>query len=257
MTIDHTSSLAGLVRAHQEQSAPGNGYWATRARDEMARLLTFSTGLPAEFDQIDAFRDEKLTPETLDAAKIAMREATVSRIAQTVRAANETASTALAAADKAAEPYRPKFDPESVAQATRTAQAWEMIVRPQLDAGKEWPEVIATLDADGLLAVERFAPSIESAKRDRFTQHEVPAVLEGIRELTDRRVIHTAPEGPARDAMRELVDVRQLHSSIMRSTTALSAVQGKRDVVGASVAVKRAATDAGATPAAMQAAAAA
>lgn len=233
------------------------GYWATRARDEMARLFKFATNLPAEFDEIEAHRDEKLTPEALDAAKIAMREATVSRIGQTARAAAEVANTALTEADKAAGPYRPKFDPESVAQATRSAQAWEMIVRPQLDAGKEWPEIIATLDFDGLLAVERFAPSLESAKRDRFTQQEVPAVLEGIRVLSDRRVIETAPEGPAREAMRELVDVRQLHTSIMRSTTALASIQGKRDVVGASIAVKRAAMDAGANPAAMQAAAAA
>ncbi len=233
------------------------GYWSGRARDEMARLLKFATDLPAEFDEIESHRDEKLTPDALNAAKVAMREATVSRIGQTARAATEVAGTALTEADKAADPYRPKYDADNVAQVTRTAQSWESIIKPQLIAGKEWSEIIPTLDHDGLLAVGRFAEVNEMAKRTQLERHEVPAVLAGLRELTDRRVIEIAPEGPARDAMRELVDVRQLHSSIVRSATALASVQGKRDVVGASVAVKRAAQDAGATPAAMQAAAAA
>ena len=118
-----------------------------------------------------------------------------------VRVAERAADTAAQAADR----YRPRLDPESATQAIRTDQAWNNHVRPMLDAGKQWAEIVPTLDADGLLAVERFAPGHEARIRDRFHQDEVPAVLDGIKTMAERRLVDIAPpEG--REALREAQD---------------------------------------------------
>lgn len=249
MTI--SSSLASLILAHQEATQPGKQYWSTRARQTVADLLAVSETLGREFSSIRTHSDPNLSPEGLQAARDAMKDALRGRVTQTARSAVEVVGTALSEAEKAAAPFRPTYNPADVAQLTRTEQAWRIAIQPQLEAGKQWPEIIATLDHDGLLAVQRFAPQHEAAKRDRFSQNEVPAVIANLQRLTDARVVETAPEGPARDAMRELVDVRRLSDAAVNSAAALSRVESERDVVGVSVAVKREAFAAGANPAAM------
>lgn len=108
------------------------------------------------------------------------------------------AQRALEVADKAADPYRPHLDAESPTQLMRTDQAWNNSIRPALEQGRKWEEIIPTADADGLLAIERFAEGHESRIRDRFHQNEVPAVLAGIKANTARRVLEIAPpEGKA------------------------------------------------------------
>lgn len=117
----------------------------------------------------------------------------------------QIAEKAHADADAAAEKYRPKLDPESATQLVRTDQAWNNHVKPMLDSGKTWDEIIPTLDTDGILAARRFAGGYESNKRDRFSQHEVPSVLAGIQAMSTRRVVDIAPpEG--REALREAQD---------------------------------------------------
>lgn len=245
------SGLSRLIQAHEEASKPGKKYWASQARQTVADLLAVSETLGQEFSGIRHHSDPKLSAEGLRAAQEAMKADLRSRVTEAARSAVEVAGRALVAAEKAAAPFRPTYDAADVAQLTRTEQAWRMAVQPKLDAGEAWPEIVATLDHDGLLAVQRFAPMYESAKRDRFTQNEVPAVIDQLQRLTDARVVDTAPEGTPRDAMRELVDVRRLHEAAINSAAALSRVENERDVVGVSVAVKREAFAAGANPAAM------
>lgn len=115
------------------------------------------------------------------------------------------AERALADAEAIAERYRPKLDLESATQLVRTDQAWNNTIRPMLEAGKGWDQIIPTLDSDGLLAAQRFAPGYESRIRDQFKQHEVPGVLAGIKAASERRVVDIAsPEG--REALRESQD---------------------------------------------------
>ncbi|WP_100811967.1 MULTISPECIES: hypothetical protein [unclassified Microbacterium] len=116
------------------------------------------------------------------------------------------AERALEEANKAAEPHRLKLNPESTSQLIRTDQAWNNHIKPMLDAGKGWDEIIPTLDADGVLAAQRFAPAHESNARDRFHQHEVPAVVDGIRAMAERRAVDIAPP-EAREILREAQDV--------------------------------------------------
>ncbi|GAA2947643.1 hypothetical protein GCM10010458_36550 [Microbacterium luteolum] len=117
----------------------------------------------------------------------------------------KVAETAHQEADAAAEKYRPKLNPESATQLVRTDQAWNNHVLPMLNSGKTWDEIIPTLDVDGILAAQRFAGGYESNKRDRFHQHEVPSVLDGIQAMTARRVVDIAPP-EAREALREAQD---------------------------------------------------
>lgn len=244
-------TIADILHGTGKPGSATPRYWSTRARQTVADLLAISETLGREFTGIRTHNDPNLSPEGLQAARDAMKDALRSRVTQTARSAVEVVQTALTEAEKAAAPYRPSYDPTDVAQLTRTEQAWRMSVQPQLDAGKEWPQIIATLDQDGLLAVQRFAPSYESVKRDRFSQNEVPAVIANLQRLTDARVVETAPEGPAREAMRELVDVRRLSEAAVNSAAVLSRLESERDVVGVSVAVKREAFAAGANPTAM------
>ncbi|WP_022891239.1 hypothetical protein [Agromyces subbeticus] len=115
------------------------------------------------------------------------------------------AEQAHADAEAVAEKYRPRLDPESATQLVRTDQAWNNHVRPMLESGKGWDEIIPTLDTDGILAAQRFAGGYESGKRDRFSQNEVPSVLDGIQTMSARRIVDIAPpEGRA--ALREAQD---------------------------------------------------
>jgi hypothetical protein len=116
---------------------------------------------------------------------------------------------ALNAADKAADEFRPHLDVESTSQLMRTDQAWNNTIRPALEQGKKWEEIIPTVDADGLLAIERFAEGHESRIRDRFTQWEVPSVLAGIKNMIAKRVVEVAPSG-AREALAEHHDVSRV-----------------------------------------------
>lgn len=107
------------------------------------------------------------------------------------RDAFETLAKQAAAA---AEPHRLKVDSENLAQITRTDQAWRNSIVPQLEAGKAWDQIVESLDADGILAVKRFAPTHEVAKRSQLQQHEVPGVLAGIARLLAKREVAVAPE---------------------------------------------------------------
>lgn len=153
------------------------------------------------------------------------------------------AERALDEAEAAAAKYRPKFDPENAAQAIRTDQAWNNTIRPMLDDGKGWDEIIPTLDADGLVAVDRFAPAHEARVRDRFHQHEVPAAVDGIRNMSDRRNVDIAPpEG--REALREALDAAEA-VNYTRTVAGWLQDADARNATSVSIALTRSAYQAG------------
>lgn len=134
-----------------------------------------------------------------------IRTQTAGQFSNTATGYLTAAEAAAAEAEKAAAGVRLKFDPESPAQALRTDQAWRNTVEPMLAAGKRWDQIIPHLDADGLLAVERFAPGREARIRDFTQQHEVPGELAALREACQRQEVRIAtPE--AREVLREAQD---------------------------------------------------
>lgn len=60
---------------------------------------------------------------------------------------------------QAAEQHRPVFDQNNLAQLTRTRDAWEMNILPQLQSGRDWSFIMQHINRDDALAIERFAPS--------------------------------------------------------------------------------------------------
>lgn len=147
-------------------------------------------------------RPDDIAPEQLDELRTGLvgklKESALAPFTAALDGYIDTVERATAAAAKAAEPFRPVLDPESTAQMVRTDQAWNNSIKPMLDAGKQWPEIIDTLDTDGVLAVKRFAAGHEAGKRDQFHQHEVPQEVSAIEEGLSRRVEAIAPpEGRA------------------------------------------------------------
>ncbi|ORL06450.1 hypothetical protein [Prescottella equi] len=54
---------------------------------------------------------------------------------------------------------RPRFDPNSTADLTRTEQAWRNVVLPQLEKGRSLKAALRHADTDAVLGAERFAPA--------------------------------------------------------------------------------------------------
>lgn len=136
-----------------------------------------------------------------------LRTQTAGQFNDTANGYLTAAEAAAADAEKAAASVRIKFDPESPAQALRTDQAWRNTVEPMLAQGKRWDQIVPHLDADGLLAVERFAPGREARIRDFTQQHEIPGELSALREACERQAIRiAAPE--AREVLREAQDAQ-------------------------------------------------
>lgn len=186
------------------QSRPGLrarsiAHAAYRAADQHVRNIVEASKYKSDDVASDAL------PEIRAELSNHLRRDLANRFTNPLDGLRRQAERARDEADKAAEPYRLRLDPESTTQLVRTDQAWNNTIRPALEQGKQWDEIIPTLDADGLLAVERFAPGHESRIRDRFHQHEVPGVLEGIRTASERRLPDVVPpEG--RVALREHQD---------------------------------------------------
>ena len=200
--------------------------------------------LAAARDLADPEISGELLPELREELSKALRGRTEAQFTDPLSGYVRVAERAADAATAAADPFRPRVDPDSATQAIRTDQAWNNHVRPMLEAGKQWDEIIPTLDADGLLAVERFAPGYESRIRDRFQQNEIPAALDGIRTMSDRRLVDIAPpEG--REALREAQDAAATRDYI-RTVSAWVTNTGPREAVAVSIGLTQGAYQVGA-----------
>lgn len=219
-----------------------------RAKSIVTSLYQTMEGLTRQLPGEARYEDANLSPEGLQEARAERVQLMRDAVAARIEILQPHLDTAVKDATAAAEQYKPQLDLNDVAQLTRTAQAWENAIKPQLAAGKDWDQIIPTLDHDGLLAAERFAPGHEAAKRDRFSQHEVPSVLEGIARMSAHRVVEAAPEGPARDALVQEAKVIRYADAAKRSVQALTAVTGTSDLIPASIAVKSATFQVGAQP---------
>jgi hypothetical protein len=237
---------------------------AGRARAVVTSLYDTTMGIARALDQANRYTDPSLTPEGLAEARAERRAAVFKAVDSRLEGLLPHLDTAFTEADEAAAAFRPTFNPDDVAQAVRTDQAWARNVQPQLDKGKGWDQIIPNLDHDGLLAVERFAPGYESASRDRFTQHEIPASLAGIKTMSERRVLESAPEGPAREALAAFTEVQSYRAAAYATAATLGEV-GKMDATNpasvdstltvAQIGIKRSTFAVGAQPVAAEPAA--
>lgn len=186
---------------------------------------------------------EHIIPELRDSVIMNLRSNTQDRFSDPSTGLVRIAERANDAAAAATAPFRPKLDPDSTAQMIRTDQSWNNHILPMLNGGKSWDQIIPTLDADGLLAVQRFAPGFEASSRSRFDQAEVPSVLAGINNLSEQHLPKIAPpEG--RTALLEHQDT-QSTLGFIRNVAGWITTAGPRDVMGVSIGLTRAAYGAG------------
>jgi hypothetical protein len=216
------ASLASLGRVPD----PGDhiGDPAARARAALTGLYRTADTLLPNFGAIRAYEDPDVLHDAQEAERGSRRAALQKALDHRATTLADHAAGALESAALRAKQYRPTVDPDNMAQLIRTDQTWNNFVRPLLDAGKSWPGVVKTLDADGLLAVERYAPAYVSSKLDRQNQHLLPSELAGIQRMTDRRFIEVAPEGEAREALQQHADVQRMHDTVQGAAAQLTSL---------------------------------
>lgn len=147
-----------------------------------------------------SFEDNRLTREARDQQRVRLRDAAREAAVTAATAIWQEAHEAALRAEDAAAPHRPHLQPDDVAQLARSADAWQFNILPQLEAGKQWGQIIPTIGHDDAIAIERFAPSYLRAHTKM--PHEVDAQLNLIAAGVQQRHadIATTPEG--REAIR-------------------------------------------------------
>ncbi|MGV8912482.1 MAG: hypothetical protein ACOH14_07690 [Rhodoglobus sp.] len=246
--VEAHSALGGFTMDPTSVSNTASG----RARAVVTGLYETSEGLSRALPSVANYSDPKLSDEGIAEARATRQAALQSAVQERVEHLSIHLAEAVRTAEAAAAPHRPVLDSESVAQLTRTDQAWNNSIRPLLEAGKNWDEIVPILDVDGLLAVQRFAPTHEAGKRSRFEQDEVPGVLAGINRMSESRLVDVLPSEDGRKVLRELRDVTIIADAANNSMASLAGVTGERDVMSSTLFIKRATFAVGAQPGAAE-----
>jgi hypothetical protein len=212
---------------------------------------TAETLLP-NYGEVRTYEDRDVLHDAQEAERGARLNALQTALDHRAKTLADHAAGALESAKIRADKHRPQLNPEDMAQLIRTDQAWNNFSRPQLDAGKSWPDVMKSLDTDGVLAAQRYAPAYVSSKLSRANENQLPEQLSGIQWMTDQRLIHVVPEGEARDALQQHADVQRMHDAVVASAnhlTSLGMLRGlpRNEVVtGTQLSVKHLTYEAGA-----------
>lgn len=173
---------------------------ARKATTQAARLTRNTlTRLKAH----TVWSDSDLTPEALSKKRGERAAATLADARRKAQALLKTARDGAAFARQQAELLRPKIDPDNVAQLTRSAQAWEMVIKPLREQGKNWSEIAAVVDMDGLAALDRFA---EQQVRLTEAKQDVDIILSNLHGAKDKRIAEIHPDEAARTRYTEALE---------------------------------------------------
>lgn len=219
---------------------------AAKAKSVLASVHEHATSYADNVPNILGYVDPDLTPQ----AQSKFRDDLLATHHDDLSARFDGLRSHLDAADAeaaaAAAPYKPVLDPNDQAQLARTDQAWNNVIRPQLDKGKSLEDMISVADDDGLLGIQRFAPSLVASETPTAQQYRVPGILANLKALSDRRVVDKAT-GDAKAALDEEAATRSASAAGRQGMDAVESAR-PRDVQVAAMSVKRTAYAAGATP---------
>lgn len=163
-------------------------------------------------EKLRTWQDSDLTAEALLRQRRerfdAVRAAAIHDIAE-VQAEIETVAEKAAAV---AAPLRPVFHPDDVAELTRSADAWQFGILPQLNGGRHWGEVIESISSlDEAVAIERFAgPYVRSTNKPR----EAEQILADIAAGVHARHADLAPSSEARATILAANDAAALVNAV-------------------------------------------
>ncbi|UFS58933.1 hypothetical protein [Subtercola endophyticus] len=218
---------------------------ARQAQSAVTAAYQVTERVTNALQQVAMYKNTTLTPEAVEAVKVDAQDVLLGYLRDRARTFDQNALEARTEAVKAAEPYKPKLAPNDLAQLTRTDQAWNNSVKPMLDDGKQWDQIVPMLDTDGLLAVQRFAPGHIALKEG---SDAVPQTIAGINRMTANRLIDVAPEGDARTALQVERDTQKFADAARVATATLATVDAARNLITAGMSVKRVTFDVGAQP---------
>lgn len=127
--------------------------------------------------------------------------------------------------------HRPKVDLNDVAQLTRTAQTWEMVIKPMRDKGMNWSDIAAAADWETLHALARFA--------EQTVKLEDPAdsavILRNLDLAMNRRTAEIHPDETARELFREAAEAEAALTAANSMAVALDQAYSPQGVTSALV----------------------
>jgi hypothetical protein len=157
-----------------------------------ANLFRLMQNLQTRLGAARAYTDKDLTAQGLENARQSMADRSRATAAAKAQKLLGIAKDGAAFAQSRLQEVRPVFDPDNVAQLTRSAQAWQMLVQPMRDEGKSWFDIAKVADMDMMLAIQRFAPQ----RIGLDDPNDASVILGNLEVAIDRRLaeIHPDPE---------------------------------------------------------------
>lgn len=191
---------------------------AAQARDAFRELADALADARPAMQSAETFTDQRLTADAQQTERTTRQQSVSVALAEKAQTTIDAITRYARRASTRAATARPRLDTTDAAQLTRTAQAWQFTVVPQLDAGRPWTDIIPTLDEDGLLAIERFAPSWFAANRNPFERDaELQVTLDGARA----RYVDVVTDLDARAALRTERVVNEILNEATNLATAV------------------------------------
>jgi hypothetical protein len=189
-TIDQPLSVAYIVES-------------TKARALLVDLLNVAAASPGILTAGETFADRRLTEVALKQERQAQVAASVTDMATKAEVLLNQIGALAEKATKRADQVRPALNPNDANQLTRTAQAWQFNVLPQLTSSHpDWAGILDGLDLDGLFGVQRFAPAwIKANTKDPMTVAEnIDNALDGVPpRITNWPCLQRNGSGSSRD----------------------------------------------------------
>lgn len=170
-TIDQPLSVAYTVESK-------------KARALLVDLLNLAAASPGTLAAGENFNDRRLTADAIKEERLAQVAASIKDMGAKAEVLLNQIGSLAEKANKRADLVRPALNPNDANQLTRTAQAWQFNVLPQLSTGTNpnWASILDGLDLDGLFGVQRFAPAwIKANTKDPMAVAEnIDNALDGV-----------------------------------------------------------------------------
>lgn len=199
------------------------------ARKAATNVYRVARNLETRLNAVRSFTDPDLSEPGLIKARDERTKAALAAAKTKSQAYVQVARNARDAAESRAAEYRPKVDLNDVAQLTRTAQTWEMVVKPMRDKGLNWSDLAAAADWETLHAIVRFA--------EQTVKLEDPAdaatILRNLDVAMDRRTAEIHPDENARELFQEAAETERALTAANSMAVALDSAYSAQGVQSA------------------------
>ncbi len=175
------------------------------ARVAATNVYRVARNMDTRLRAIRAFNDPNLSTAGLNQARDERTKAVLASAKAKAQAFVKTAQDGRDFAASRIAEHRPKVDLENVAVLTRTAQNWDMLVKPMREKGMNWSEIAAQADWDTLHAITRFAP--QTVKLEDPSGAD--SVLRNLEVAMDRRTAEIHPDETVRVLFHEALEADQ------------------------------------------------